>query len=120
MRILVFDRASSPRRDETTMAKNATLAKSSDSEANSEKIKRDKKRDQKTSKGPAHHGVSGAAKGTSSKVVYDGRLFRVVQDRVGEPGGKESTRDVVRHNGSAVILAVDNSKSKNDPWIVME
>jgi ADP-ribose pyrophosphatase len=27
---------------------------------------------------------------------------------------------VVRHNGSAVILAVDNSKSRKDPWIVME
>jgi ADP-ribose pyrophosphatase len=102
------------------MAKKATMAKSSDSEANSEKIKRDKQRAPKVPKKTALHGASGTAKVTSSKVVYDGRLFRVVQDRVVEPGGKESTRDVVRHNGSAVILAVDNSQSKKDPWIVME
>ena len=36
------------------------------------------------------------------------------------PGGKESERDVIRHNGSVVILAIDNSKNKKDPWIVME
>ncbi|HET6205763.1 MAG TPA: NUDIX hydrolase [Terracidiphilus sp.] len=102
------------------MAKKAKTSKASDSEANSEKIKRDKKKDRKASKKKAHHGLSGAALVKSSRVVYNGRLFRVVQDRVIEPGGKESTRDVVRHNGSAVILAVDNSQSKKDPWIVME
>ena len=98
----------------------AKKAKSSDSEANSEKVNRRKRGGLKAKKEPASHGVSGSAKVISSKVVYDGRLFRVVQDQVIEPGGKESTRDVVRHNGSAVILAVDNSKSKKDPWIVME
>ena len=98
----------------------AKKAKSSDAEANSEKVNRRKRGDLKAKKEPAPHGVSGSAKVISSKVVYDGRLFRVVQDQVIEPGGKESTRDVVRHNGSAVILAVDNSKSKKDPWIVME
>ena len=30
------------------------------------------------------------------------------------------TRDVVRHNGSVVILAIDDTKSKRDPMIVME
>lgn len=56
----------------------------------------------------------------SSQVVYNGPLFRVVQDKVVEPGNKPAIRDVVRHNGSAVILALDTSKSKKDPWIVME
>ena len=56
----------------------------------------------------------------SSDVVYQGPLFRVTKDKIVEPSGKESVRDVVRHNGSAVILAVDNSKSKKDPWIVVE
>jgi ADP-ribose pyrophosphatase len=102
------------------MAKRVKRAESSDSEANSEKIKRLKKTDLKQKTVPAPHGASGSAKVLSSKVVYDGRLFRVVRDQVIEPGGKESTRDVVRHNGSAVVLAVDNSKSKKDPWIVME
>jgi ADP-ribose pyrophosphatase len=56
----------------------------------------------------------------SSEVVYEGRLFRVLRDRLIEPGGKENTREIVRHNGSVVILAIDSSKSKKDPWIVME
>lgn len=61
-----------------------------------------------------------AAEVLSSEVVYQGPLFRVTKDHIVEPGGKENTRDVVRHNGSAVILAIDSSKSKKDPWIVME
>lgn len=55
-----------------------------------------------------------------SDVVYEGALFRVVHDRLIEPGGKENERDVVRHNGSVVILAVDNAKGKKDPLIVIE
>ena len=47
-------------------------------------------------------------------------LFRVLHDKLIEPGGKKSERDVIRHNGSVVILAIDNTKSKKDPWIVME
>lgn len=56
----------------------------------------------------------------SSEVVYRGPLFRVERDRIVEPTGLESEREIVRHNGSAVILAVDRSKNKKDPWIVME
>jgi len=57
----------------------------------------------------------------SSKVVYQGALFRVLHDTLIEPGGKRAERDVIRHNGSVVILATDNSrKNKKDPWIVME
>ena len=56
----------------------------------------------------------------SSKVVFQGPLFRVLHDKLIEPGGKHSERDVIRHNGSVVILAIDKSKSKKDPWIVME
>lgn len=56
----------------------------------------------------------------SSEVVYQGKLFRVLHDKLIEPGGKRSERDVIRHNGSVVILAIDKTKSKKDPWIVME
>jgi len=56
----------------------------------------------------------------SSEVVFEGKVFRVLRDRLIEPGGKENVRDIIRHNGSAVILAVDSSKSKKDPWIVVE
>lgn len=60
------------------------------------------------------------AKLLSSVVAYDGPLFRVLHDKLIEPGGKRSERDVIRHNGSVVVLAVDNSKSKRNPWIVVE
>jgi ADP-ribose pyrophosphatase len=56
----------------------------------------------------------------SSEVVFEGPLFKIVRDRLIEPGGVENVRDVIRHNGSVVILAVDSSKSKKDPWIVVE
>jgi ADP-ribose pyrophosphatase len=56
----------------------------------------------------------------SSKVAYTGPLFRVMHDKLIEPGGKHSERDVIRHNGSVVILAIDSSKSKKNPWIVIE
>ena len=55
-----------------------------------------------------------------SEVVYQGPLFRILHDKLIEPGGRESERDVIRHNGSVVILALDNSKSKKNPWIVIE
>ncbi len=55
----------------------------------------------------------------SSKLSYEGPLFRVYTDEILENGRKVS-RDVVRHNGSVVILAIDDTKSKRDPMIVME
>jgi ADP-ribose pyrophosphatase len=56
----------------------------------------------------------------SSEVVYQGPLFRILHDKLIEPGGRHNERDVIRHNGSVVILAIDDSKSKKNPWIVME
>lgn len=56
----------------------------------------------------------------SSQVVFECPLFRVNHDRLIEPGGRENEREVIRHNGSVVILAVDNSSSKRDPLILME
>jgi ADP-ribose pyrophosphatase len=82
------------------------------------KLKKSRKK-----KGPAKkskHEPTGKEKLISSKVVFQGPLFRVLHDKLIEPGGKKSERDVIRHNGSVVILAIDNTKSKKDPWIVME
>jgi ADP-ribose pyrophosphatase len=56
----------------------------------------------------------------SSEVVYQGPLFRVLHDKLIEPGGRASERDVIRHNGSVVILAIDARKNKKNPWIVIE
>ncbi|HVJ07975.1 MAG TPA: NUDIX hydrolase [Acidisarcina sp.] len=56
----------------------------------------------------------------SSVLSYSGPLFNVHTDMVREPGGTVSRRDVIRHNGSVVMLAVDDSRSKRDPLIIME
>src|ERR1035441_1850408 len=56
----------------------------------------------------------------SSETVFEGSLFRVLRDRLIEPGGKLATRDIIRHNGSVVILAIDSAKNKRDPWVVVE
>jgi ADP-ribose pyrophosphatase len=56
----------------------------------------------------------------SSKVSFKGRVFSVTTDTVTEPGGHTSTRDVVRHNGSVIILAVDTSVNPADPTILIE
>lgn len=55
-----------------------------------------------------------------SRISYKGRVFSVSTDTVVEPGGVKSIRDVVRHNGSVVILAVDGSKNPADPTILIE
>lgn len=47
------------------------------------------------------------AKVISSRVVYRGPVFYVTTDRVQEPGGILVRRDVVRHTGSVVVMAVD-------------
>ncbi len=54
----------------------------------------------------------------SSKVVYQGPVFRVTSDRVQEPNGITAQRDVVRHSGSVVILAVDESML--EPRVLLE
>jgi ADP-ribose pyrophosphatase len=56
----------------------------------------------------------------SSKLAYKGKVFSVFSDKVEEPGGNINVRDVIRHNGSVVILAVDESKDPTDPEIVFE
>lgn len=60
------------------------------------------------------------AKVLESSVAYQGKLFRVLQEHIIEPSGKESYKDVIRHNGSVVILAVEPGKHKKDPWLVIE
>jgi ADP-ribose pyrophosphatase len=56
----------------------------------------------------------------SSKLAYKGKVFSVFSDTVQEPGGHTNTRDVIRHNGSVVILAIDESKNPSDPDIILE
>jgi ADP-ribose pyrophosphatase len=55
----------------------------------------------------------------SAKTVYQGPLFRVDKEKIAEPKCGTVVRDIVRHGGSVVILAIDDSKKK-DPLVVLE
>ena len=46
----------------------------------------------------------------SSHEVYRCDLFRVTEDRAKDPSGFEIRRSIVRHNGSAVMMAVDDRR----------
>ncbi len=60
------------------------------------------------------------AKVLSSRVAYHGKLFRVIAEEIREANGKDAFREVVRHGGSTVILAVDRRKGKKDPLVLIE
>jgi ADP-ribose pyrophosphatase len=63
--------------------------------------------------------LTGRGRTLSSKTVYRGKVFWVTRDEVEEPGGVKATRDVIRHNGSVVVLAVDTETNPNDPGILL-
>jgi ADP-ribose pyrophosphatase len=50
---------------------------------------------------------SAQARVLSSRVSYRGPVFSVTTDEVEEPGGVRARRDVIRHSGSIVVLAVE-------------
>ena len=65
----------------------------------------------------------------SSKVVYRGPVFSITSDVVKEPSGATVRRDIVRHSGSVVMMAVEGSnllsrgnkvpKSKTEPRVLL-
>ncbi len=63
--------------------------------------------------------LRGKARVIASKTVFAGKVFSVTRDQVEEPGGVSASRDVVRHNGSVVILAVDTATNADDPGILL-
>jgi ADP-ribose pyrophosphatase len=63
--------------------------------------------------------LTGRGRTVSSKTVYQGKVFWVTRDEVEEPGGVKATRDVIRHNGSVVVLAVDTETNPKDPGILL-
>ena len=54
----------------------------------------------------------------SSRVAFRGPVFSVVSDEVVEPGGIRARRDIIRHSGSVVVLAIDDSQK--DPRVLLE
>ena len=70
-----------------------------------------------TAKAPGK--TKGKAQIVTSKLAYQGKVFSVYTEKVREPNGVEAIRDVVRHSGSVVILAVDDTNPRN-PLVVIE
>ncbi len=62
----------------------------------------------------------GKRKLVSSRLAYKGKVFNVFTDTVIEPSGHRTVRDVIRHNGSVVILAVDERSNPADPDVILE
>jgi ADP-ribose pyrophosphatase len=48
----------------------------------------------------------GTAKILSSEMIYQGRVFGLRRDEVAEPSGLRTTREVITHPGSVVVLPV--------------
>jgi ADP-ribose pyrophosphatase len=74
----------------------------------------------KKSPSPAKAPKSRKAKLISSKLAFKGKVFNVFTDTLIEPTGHRNTRDIIRHNGSVVILAVDEAKNPADPDVILE
>lgn len=62
----------------------------------------------------------GKRKVVSSKLSFKGRVFNVYTDTIVEANGHRNTKDVIRHNGSVVILAVDELVNAEDPDVILE
>jgi ADP-ribose pyrophosphatase len=52
------------------------------------------------------------ARTVSSKVVFRGLIFNVVSDTVEEPGGVKARREIIRHPGSIVVLALEEGEAE--------
>ena len=112
-------KAAKPKAAKVIKPKKARATNPKKVKASTKKVKASKSKAAKTPKSlPA--AVEASEQLLSSEVVFEGPLFRVLRDRLIEPGGQENARDIIRHNGSVVILAVDNTKNKRNPWIVVE
>jgi len=53
----------------------------------------------------------GRAKVLHSEVLFKGKAFGVRRDRIAEPGGIVTTREIVTHRGSVVVLPVFPDRS---------
>ncbi len=68
-------------------------------------------------------GTRSKARVLSSRVSYRGPVFSVTTDDVEEPGGVRARRDVIRHSGSIVVLAVEEPARAGkgaEPHILLE
>jgi ADP-ribose pyrophosphatase len=73
-----------------------------------------KKKSAKKSAAPA------AVQVISSKLLHESRVFRLTSDEIVEPSGVRVRRDIIRHPGSVVILALDERKSEPSVLLIRQ
>ncbi len=61
---------------------------------------------------------SSKARVLSTRTVYRGKIFLVSSDEVIEPSNIRARRDIVRHPGSVVVIAVD--ENRREPRVLLE
>lgn len=119
-----------PARPKTTRSADAAEKSAKKSLRKSLKKSAKKSAGKDPKKGAATIAAQPLAQILTSTIAFEGPLFRIHREHIVEPGGRDAWRDVIRHNGSVVILAVDSGKGKDrgkdhskdrkDPWIVIE
>lgn len=73
-----------------------------------------------SSKGARGAGQQKVVQVLSSKVVHIAPVFRVTTDEVIEPSGVKVRRDIIRHPGSVVILALDERKAEPSVLLIRQ
>ncbi len=84
----------------------------------SKKISR--KKSAKTKNGVPSARKQAAAQVLSSKLVYSAPIFQLTSDEVVEPSGVRVRRDIVRHPGSVVILALDERQKEPSVLLIRQ
>ena len=56
----------------------------------------------------------------SSRVVHTSRVFSVTSDEIVEPSGMRARREIIRHPGSVVILAIDERKPEPSVLLIRQ
>jgi ADP-ribose pyrophosphatase len=74
----------------------------------------------KTSSPEENVAEQNAVKVLSSKIVHTAPVFKVTRDEVIEPSGVKVRRDIIRHPGSVVILAIDERKSEPQVLLIRQ
>jgi ADP-ribose pyrophosphatase len=65
-----------------------------------------------------HRNTTSKVEILSSKRKFHGPVFDVFTDMIAEPGAAAHRKDVIRHKGSAVILAVDHPR-RGEPRVLL-
>lgn len=64
--------------------------------------------------------LPGPVKVLSSEVMFTSRVFQLTSDEIIEPSGVKVRRDIIRHPGSVVILAIDERAAEPKVLLIQQ